>query len=304
MLKSFEEVEQKARHAGKKRVSVLQAEGQEFLMALKEAYSRGYAEPILIGDEHAIRNIADRIEFDISSFQVINENDPKKIAERGVDLVSAGDAHMVLRARIDGSFMYRAAIKSARDTGMKRQISAAGLLEFPFLPKIIGLTDTGINVAPGYEEKIEIIRNAVELFCHLGHEKPKVGILSGARGLNERLRSAEDAIKIREAILKDGSINCSIAEGSCLSDFLLEKDNSLESMEEVDYDRIPDFFLVHNIELGNIFVKIDNISKIDLFTGFRRHGVLLGAGIPTVIAARSDTHDTIITDIALGTLIS
>lgn len=304
MLKSFEEVEEKARHAGKKRVSVLQAEGREFLLALKEAYNRGYVEPVLIGNEHEIKKLTDEIEFDVSSFQIINENDPQKIADKGINLVNSGDTHMVLRARIDGSFMYRAAIKSARDKGINRQISALGFLEFPFLPKIIALTDTGITVAPGYNEKIGIIRNAVELFRHIGHEKPCVGILSGARGLNEQLRSAEDAMRIRDAVSKDTTFNCTIEDGSCLSDFLVGKDRALESIEEVDYNRIPDIFLVHNIELGNIFIKIDNISLTDLFSGCRRHGVLLGAGIPTVIPARSDTHDTIITDIALGTLIS
>lgn len=84
MIKSFTDVEQAALGVGTKKASVLRAENREFLLALKEACGRGYIEPILIGNKSEIRKIADEIEFDIGGFQLIDENDPQEIANKGV----------------------------------------------------------------------------------------------------------------------------------------------------------------------------------------------------------------------------
>ncbi len=304
MVKSFKEAEIMAGKVGPKRISVLRAENREFLLALKESYRRGYVEPILIGDESEIRNIADEIEFDIRSFQLINENDHQEIANKGVGLVSAGESDFIMRGHIDGHYVYRALIRHSPDSGEKRQICVVALMQMPLLPKFIGLTDPGITVAPDFDAKIKIIQNAVNLFSHLGYENPRVGILTAQRGFNDELDSITDAIKIKNAVSRGELTGCIIEEGFCLSDFFLGKNGFLENHGEIDYSLIPDILLVHNIEFGNIFSKIDSMATIDYFPQWERHGIVVGADAPAIIPSRADKHDAIVTIIALGVLVS
>lgn len=308
MIKSFAEAEKAAEKVGPKRISVLRAEDREFLLALKEAGKRGYCEPVLIGDEIKIRRIADEIEFDITNFQLVDEKDSQRIADKGVSLVSAGDAHLILRGQIEGHFLYRALIRSSRVSDARIQICMVALFQMPVLPKLIGIGDPAINVAPDFHVKVEIIRNTVYLFSRLGYDNPRVGILTAERGLNAELDSVTDAVKIKEALASGELTGCSIADGLSLSDFFLGKDGFLGSLEEIDSSLIPDIFLVHNIEFGNMFGKmfgkVDNLSPKDYLPGSRGHGIIMSADIPTVVPSRADRHDTIITDIALGVLIA
>ena len=304
MIRSFSEVENAAYEAGTKKASVLRAENKEFLLALKEACGRGYIEPILIGNEPEIRKIADEIEFDISSFQLIDENDPQEIADRGVNLVSTGEAQFVFRGHIEGHFLYRALIRSSSNSNINKQVCAVTLIYLPVLPKLIGMTDGGVAIAPDYQSKIEIIRNTVDLFSHLGYDNPRVGVLTAERGLNPELGSVRDSVKIKEASVNGELKGCSIQDGLGISDFLFGKDGFLEESDKIDFSLIPDIFLVHNVEFGNIFSKIDSLSTEDYFSGWERHGIITGAGIPTVVPSRADKHNTIVTDIALGVLIA
>lgn len=300
IIRDFDEAEEFARKVGPKKVSVLKADNREFLLALKEAHQRGYIEPVIIGDEEKIRAIAEDVRFDISKFAVINSRDPQEIADRGVSLFETGETQFILRGYIDGPPLYRSLIKYSH----KKQISACALMKFPGLPKLIGLTDTGLAVAPDFKAKIEIIKNALELFYKLGCESPTVGIIAAQRELHSNLRSVSDAVRIKDAFEKGDLSGCRIVTGLSISDFLLGGKGSLEEFNEIDYSQIPDILLVHNLESGNIFVKIESIAEKDFFSGIRRHGIILGSGIPTVVPSRSDSHETIITDIALGVLIS
>ncbi|MEN6465839.1 MAG: hypothetical protein ABFD62_11720 [Syntrophaceae bacterium] len=305
-LRSFEEAEhiagEVARSSGPKKVSVVGAESREFLLALKEAYERGYAEPLLIGDEEKIRKIAGEIGFDISKFDVFDERASQKKAERGVQLALEGQADFILRAWIEGPPLYRTLIRASSKKGRKKQICAVGLMQFRPLPKLIGVADIAITVAPDFSAKMGILKNAMFMFSRLGYDSPQVGIIATNRELNDRLDSISDAGKIREAFAEQGLPTP--VEGSSLSDFLLGREGFLEGFDKVDYSRIPDILLVHNLDFGNVFVKIDSMGERDIFTGYRRHAFIMGAGIPIVIPSRSDSHKTIITDIALGVLVS
>jgi len=304
VIRSFEEAEEIARKAGPKKMAVLGAENRECLLALQEAYQRGYGEPVLIGDEKKIKKIAEEISFDVSKFIVIDSRDPQEIAEQGVQLAARGETDFILRGYIDSPSLYRSLIRAASKQGVKRQISGVAPMQFPLLPKLIALTDTGLTVAPDFRAKMEIIKNAVTLFSRLGYESPKVGIITAQRGLNDDLDSVSDAVKIREAFAREEFPECQIMEGSSLSDFFLGTDHFLEGFDDIDYSRIPDILLAHNLEFGNIFAKIDSIAERDFLSGVTRIGVIMGAGIPTLMPSRSDTHRMILTDIAFGVLIS
>jgi phosphate butyryltransferase len=308
IIRSFEEAEKAAQQAAAdsrpRKISVLGADNREFLLALKEAHRRGYAEPVLIGNEKKIRDIAGEISFDISRFRVIDEKDPQETAERGFRLVADGETDFILRGYIEGPPLYRSLIRATSREGVKRQICVLGLMQFPLLPKLIAFADIGITVDPDFKAKMQIIESAVDMFRRLGYESPQVGLVTARRGLNENLDSVADAAMIREAWAKGDLPPCSLAEGLSFSDFLLGPEGSQEESGSIDYSRVPDIIIISDLDFGNIIAKIETIAERDFSSSIRRHAFILGTGLPFVIPSRSDTHRTIITDIALGVLIS
>ena len=129
-----------------------------------------------------------------------------------------GETHFVLRGYIDGPPLYRSLIRTSAKGENKRHICVVALMQFPVLPKLIGLTDTGITVAPDFGAKMAIIKNAADLFSRLGYESPQVGIMAARRGLNDDLDSVSDAIKLKEAFAKGEFTGCRIVDGFSLSD--------------------------------------------------------------------------------------
>lgn len=279
------------------------AESREFLLALKEADKRGYTEPLLIGDEEKIRKIAEEIDFDISNFDIFDERSSQRKAERGVQLALDGEADFIIRAFIEGPPLYRTLIRaSSKKFGRKKQVCAVGLMKFRPVPKLFALADVAITVAPDFNAKMDILKNAMFMFSRLGYDSTRVGIITARKDFDDRLESISDAEKIRQAFADKGLSG--LVEGTSLSDFLLGEDGYLEDLDKIDYSRIPDILLTHNLDFANVFVKIDGMGERDIFTEYRRHAFIMGAGIPIVIPSRSDSHKTIITDIALGVLVS
>lgn len=308
-IMTFTEAEKAAEEiagkSGPKRISVLGAESREFLLALKEAHQRGLAEPILIGNEKKIRDMAGEISFDVSKFRIIDATGPMETAGQGVRFVAQGEADFILRAHIDGPPLYRTLIRSSsQGGGDRRQICVLAMMQFPFLPKIVGFADIGITVNPDFKAKMDILKSAVGMFLRLGYERPRVGLITARRGLNDGLESVADAARIRDAFSQGELPACSLAEGLSLSDFLLGPEGFLESFDRIDYSRIPEVMIISDLDFGNIISKVESIAERDFFSGHKRHAFILGAGMPIVIPSRSDNRETIITDIALGVLIS
>ena len=65
-------------------------------------------------------------------------------------------------------------------TGLRtgRRISHVFVLDVPRYPKPLLITDAAINVAPDFDAKVDIVRNAIDLAHALGMPQPKVAILS------------------------------------------------------------------------------------------------------------------------------
>ncbi len=74
-MKTIDEIIEAARKAGKKRIAVAAAQESSALEAAVDAAKHGIAEPILIGDSAAIKQVAADLKLDISPYKIIEEKD-------------------------------------------------------------------------------------------------------------------------------------------------------------------------------------------------------------------------------------
>ncbi|MDZ5010749.1 phosphate butyryltransferase, partial [Clostridium perfringens] len=107
MSKNFDDLLQKINGCTKKRVAVAVAQDEPVLEAVKAAKERGIADAILVGDSNKVKEIAEKIDMDLSQFEVVHETDIKKATLEAIRLVSTGKADMVMKGLVDTATFLR-----------------------------------------------------------------------------------------------------------------------------------------------------------------------------------------------------
>ena len=91
MIKNFFEIYNSvSKREKKKRVIVAAANDSHVLKAVMAVRDKNIIEPILVGDEKMIKEIAEKNEMDISKAQIINEKKPNKAAIESVKIIREG----------------------------------------------------------------------------------------------------------------------------------------------------------------------------------------------------------------------
>lgn len=284
---------------GRVRIAVAAAQDEEVLVAVETARRDGLAEAILVGDRLLIESLARDHSIDLSKYQVIDEPDVARSAAVAVDCVRRGDAAFVMKGILDTSVLLKAVLNKETGLNAGRLVSHVGVAESAHYHKLFLITDAVINIAPSLQEKIAIIRNAVDCAQALGIDRPKVALLAAVEKVNpDKMPCTTDA-----AILTQMNRRGQIRD--CIIDGPLALDNAI-SAESVRIKKIEspvagdaDILVAPDIEAGNILYK----AVIDL-GGAKGAGLVIGAGAPVVLTSRADTAETKHASIALAVLVA
>jgi phosphotransacetylase len=301
VIHTFEDLDRLAPEKGPKRFIVLAPEDEEFMLAVKHSWQRGYIEPVLIGSRDKIERLAGNLEFDIASFEKIFESDRQGIANLGISMLFSGDVDMAGKGQIPTAFIYRSIIREESKVRTGTMVSVIGLWDIAGLGHLTSITDPGVNINPDYKSKIEILKNAVFLFHLLGYSKPRISVLSGQREIGGTLESYSDFTKLREAAQEGELGSCEVIEATSFVDIFLPGRKVFSRISDIDIGKtaFPEILLAPNLTTGNILTKLDLVIP-----RFRRRSLVMTSRGPVVIPARSDFHDSITGEIALGVVIA
>jgi phosphate butyryltransferase len=298
MIRSLQDVSRLAKEKGPKKLAVLSPEDEEFMLAVKRSWEVGYIEPVLIGDREKMDRLADKVGFDISRFEKIEENDRQTVSDLGIGMLFSGKLSIVSKGQIPTSYIYRSVIRSEAKAGSGMTVSVMSLWEIPGVDHLVAFTDSGVNIKPDFKAKVEIIKNAVFL-CHLlGYKRPKIGVLSSQRKFGGMMTSYRDYQLIRKVAETGGLGECEVAEGVSFSDIFLGARGRMKSHEEIDLNKTPHVILVPCLDTGNI------LCKLDLFLDVKRCSLTVTSKGAVCIPARSDMSDSIEGQIAMGVVVA
>jgi phosphate butyryltransferase len=276
------------------RIVVAAAHDDHVLESIGQVYAKGYATPILIGDKDQILRLADDQQIDVSGWTLIKELDERKCADLAVNLVNNAEADVIMKGLMQTADLLKAVLE--RDKGLRTGalLSHIGAYEIENYPKLLFITDGGINIAPDLKQKVEIIRNAVDVARALGVEQPKVAVLTAIETVNPSMPSTLDAAALA-MMSRRGQIK------NCLVDGPLAMDNAI-SLTAAQHKHIisevagdADILLVPDIEAGNILVK----TLVFLFNA-RSCSVITGAKVPMVVTSRADSSEAKFNSILLA----
>lgn len=300
-MQNFDALRQAARERGPQRVALVAAADERGLEALAHATALGIAAPILVGEAGQIRTQIARLGLDdqLGAATIVPAADLPEAAAVAVRLARAGEAGILLKGQLRTDQLLRAVLDKA--TGLRTGDLLSDVLLYEDRlqgrPRLVAVTDGGINVLPSLEEKAAIIRNAVLVQRRLGVERPKVAVLSATEKATAALPSSVEAERLAEMAANGAFPDCEVFGPLAL-------DNAL-SVEAARHKGIAspvagaaDILVVPNIEAGNILGKATKYLG-----GSACAHVVIGARVPVLIPSRTESSDDKLNSIALGALI-
>lgn len=286
---------------GDKRVtlSVAAAHDEEVLLAIKSAVEMDIITPILIGQENKIREIGKEINFDLNKFKIINKGTIEECAETAVKLVSSGEADFVMKGLLDTSVILKAVLNKEWGLRTDSLLSHVMVYEVPSYDKLLVTTDGGMNIAPDYDQKVKILKNAIEATKPLGLKHIKVACLAAKEKVNPKMQATVDARALQEAGERGEFGKDVTVEGPLAFDLSVSKEAAKIKGFKSKVSGETDIMLMPTIEVGNGIGK-----ALTYFAGSKSAGIIMGAKAPIVLVSRADSHESKLYSIAYGALIA
>lgn len=299
MIKKLDQMLEVLKGSEKVVLSVAAAHDEEVLLAIKSATEMNIITPILVGQEEKIRKISNEINFDLNGIKIIDKETIEECAEVAVKLVSSKEADFVMKGLLDTSVILKAVLNKEWGLRTDSLLSHVMVYEADFYHKLLVTTDGGMNIAPDYDQKVKILKNAIKATAPLGIETIKVAALAAKEKVNPKMQATLDAKELENAC-KNGEFGDNvIVEGPLAFDLAVSKEACQIKGFETQVGGDVDIMLMPTIEVGNGIGKAFTYAA-----GAKSAGIIMGAKAPIVLVSRADTHESKLYSIAYGAIVA
>ncbi|MCC7284270.1 MAG: phosphate acetyltransferase [Acetobacteraceae bacterium] len=263
-----------------------------------DAARAGIITPILVGPAHRITAAANAADLDISSYELVATEHSHASAARAVELVREGRAEAVMKGSLHTDELVAAVVDRACGLRTGRRISHCFVLDVPKYAKALIITDAAINIAPGLEDKADIVQNAIELAHALGIAEPRVALLSATESISPKIASTVEAAAL-----------CKMADRGQITGGLLDGPLALDNAINPEAARIKgiggpvagnaDILVVPDLEAGNMLAK-----SLSFLADADAAGIVLGARVPVMLTSRADSVESRMASCAVAVLLA
>lgn len=289
MIKNFNEMKKKMKSAdsAKKRVAVVVAEDDQVLAAIREAQDDGIAEGVLVGSKSKIEQVAKENKISLDGFEIVDESDHVKAANLCTNMVRTGKASAIMKGSLDTSKFMKAVLNKETGLNTGTLLSLVGVFELPTYPKLLLMTDPGINIAPDVMEKAKLIDNAVKVAKSLDIEKPLVACCAAVEKVNVAAMPATVDAACLAKMNDRGQIKDCIVDGPFGLDNAVSEESARLKKIKSPVAGQADVILCNDIESANYLYK-----ALVFLAGGRNAAVVMGAAAPVILTSRADSHET------------
>lgn len=298
LIRNFSELLKAAQKNGPKTVAVGGAHDRDVLMAVEMARKNGVANSVLVGDAAEIRRIAAECSINPDDYEIVDQPDGAQACAIAVDFVKKGKADIPMKGFVDTSVILKAVLNKENGLGAGGLISHVSVFHLESYGRMMLLSDSAMNIAPGVAEKADIIRNSVKVAHALGIAVPKVAAVCAVEKVNEKMQATLDA---RELTLMNerGEIEGCVVQGPLALDNAVSEEAAAHKGISGEVAGRADILLMPDIEAGNILIK-----AVDYFTGAEKAGIIMGAQKPVVLTSRASSDVSKLYSIVLGLVIA
>ena len=285
MFKNFNEMVANVKAKRRGTVIIAAAQTESVLQAAILAQEENLADCLLVGDKSLILSMLEQLDpGHCYRFEIVDVgSDLVKAAEMSVQLAKEGKGDIILKGKTDSGLLLHCVLDKEKGLRISPVISDVLAYEHPEGLKL--LSDGGVNIAPNLEEKIAIVKNAVEVAHYMGSSQPKVALLAAVETVNSKMQAAIDAAVISQMNKRNQITGC-IVEGPLAFDNAVSLEAAKIKGIESPVAGNADIFIVPNIEAGNIFGKL-----LTYYCGYRVAHVIVGTKAPILIPSRADSGE-------------
>ena len=173
----------------------------------------GLADPVLIGPRAAILRAAVAAGIDAARFEIIDcSSSATESARFATAMAREGGVGALMKGSLHTDELMSAVVDKVTGLRGETRISHVFLFDLPRYPKLLGLADCVVNIAPSLDAKREILGNAIALLRKLGIGEPKVGIVAAVETVNPAIPATVDAQAL-VAMARAGAWPGAIVEG-------------------------------------------------------------------------------------------
>ena len=296
-IRTFAEMRGLAREAGPRRVGVVFADDDVALSAASDALLQGIAFPVLIGDETRIRARAESLGLSaLAARAEFVQSD--RAAEAAVRLAREGSIDILMKGHIRTDELFHPILDKQNGLRTGRLLCDIAVCEYPAPegPRLVGMSDGGLNVAPTLEQKRQIILAAADVLHCLGIARPKIAVMSAVEVVTEAMPSTQDAHALT-AMGASGDLGEADVYGPLALDNALFEWAARAKGITHPVAGHADFLLMPSIEAGNLLAK-----SVIFFARWKFAHVVAGASVPILIPSRVESARDKVNSMALGVL--
>jgi phosphate acetyltransferase len=268
------------------------------LLGPVEAARRGLIAPALVGPEDKIRAVARAEGVDLGPYRIVPVAHSHAAADRAVELARTGEVEALMKGSLHTDELMGAVVPSAAGMRTSRRISHVFVMDVPSYPRMLLITDAAINIAPGLEDKADIVGNAIDLAHVLGIETPKVAILSAVETVTAKMPSTLEAAALCK-MAERGQITGGVLDGPLAFDNAISAEAARTKKIVSPVAGQADILLVPDLEAGNMLAK-----QLSYLSGAEGAGIVLGARVPIVLTSRADSVRTRLASAAVMALVA
>ena len=261
------------------------------MMSAHKAVQNNLINPIFIGNETEIKKHAQKLNWDISKYEIIDEKDENSTASMAAKLAGEGKVKIIVKGHIHTEVLIKAVLKRDLNLIGKKRLSHVWHMTLDADDKPFIITDGVLNVLPKLEVKMHILRNAVNFANKIGIARPKVSVLSATEEILKSVPSSIEAQTITKRA-KEENINADIFGPLAFDNSVSKKAAEIKKIKN-EVAGSANILLVPNVETGNALVKM-----MIYFMGACAAGVVIGGKTPVVITSRADESETRLASIA------
>jgi len=266
-------------------------------LALSGAFA-GYLAPELIGPEARIRDVANHAGFDISRLPIVDTpDDPRAATIRAVERAREG----LVRALVKGSLGDEDLLApvAAQDAGLRgdRRLSHAFFLDLPGRSQGLLVADALLNVTPNLAAKKDIVANTIDLACALGMATPAVALLAAIDAVTPSFPSTAEAMALKSMSMQ-GTFRDARVDGPMTVDTALSRDAARANNSKSEIAGNANVLIAPGMESASILVR-----TLIAMTGGLAAGLVIGAKVPVVAPARTDSMEARMASCVLASLV-
>ena len=265
------------------RVVVTGAYIDNIVSAVFKAEEEGFAYPVLVGSEDRIMAVLERLGLKDRNYQICNVAEGDDIVQSAIDVVNAGMGDILMRGNTSTRNFLMPILNKSNKLVKNKIVSEVSMVKVPYYDRLLALSDVSVSVNPSVEQRMEIIKNMVEVMNALGIEKPNVAVLALVEKPSFHMRDTVEAQNIVREHEIEPIADCNIV-GPISWDLIVSKESAEAKDFNCDLCGEFDAVLMPNVMAGNITMKVLSMSA-----NVNSCGVLAGTTVPVAMASRSSS---------------